>query len=85
MEYCNGGNLEELIDSRKQLNKKLEVWQVKKIALDIAKGLNFIHQKNLVHMDIKPDNIFRYVFIYYKCYHLEIQDRLRTCRMSKFI
>ena len=59
MEYCNGGNLEELIESRKQLNKQLEIWQVKKIALDIAKGLSFIHQKNLVHMDIKPDNIFR--------------------------
>lgn len=59
MEYCNGGNLEELIESRKQLNKQLEIWKVKKIALDVAKGLNFIHQKNLVHMDIKPDNIFR--------------------------
>ena len=59
MEYCNGGNLEELIESRNQSNKQPEIWQVKKIALDVAKGLNFIHQKNLVHMDIKPDNIFR--------------------------
>jgi len=64
MEYCNGGNLEELIESRKQLNKQLEIWQVKKIALDVAKGLNFIHQKNLVHMDIKPDNIFRLVIFH---------------------
>ena len=64
MEYCNGGNLEELIESRKQSNKQLEIWQVKKIALDVAKGLNFIHQKNLVHMDIKPDNIFRLVIFH---------------------
>ncbi|KAI5055765.1 hypothetical protein GOP47_0029286 [Adiantum capillus-veneris] len=28
-----------------------------KIALDVAKGLAFLHQSNLVHMDVKPQNI----------------------------
>jgi wee1-like protein kinase len=31
---------------------------LRKILLHIANGLTFIHTKNLVHLDIKPDNIF---------------------------
>lgn len=31
---------------------------LRKILLHIANGLAFIHAKNLVHLDIKPDNIF---------------------------
>ena len=31
---------------------------LRKILLHIASGLAFIHAKNLVHLDIKPDNIF---------------------------
>ena len=75
MEYCNGGNVQQLIDQaiNSSSDRNIELWQIRKIALDVAKvnftgnkeikpdfkGLNFIHQKGLVHMDIKPDNIFR--------------------------
>ena len=31
---------------------------LRRILLHIANGLAFIHAKNLVHLDIKPDNIF---------------------------
>jgi wee1-like protein kinase len=31
---------------------------LRKILLHIANGLAFIHAKNLVHLDIKPENIF---------------------------
>ncbi|PIE78795.1 MAG: hypothetical protein CSA15_05980 [Candidatus Delongbacteria bacterium] len=51
MEYINGDSLG---DSFMEINdnKKYE------ILLQIARGLNYIHSRRIVHFDIKPDNIF---------------------------
>ena len=56
MEYCNGGTVSDFLDAT---DKPMEKWQVKQMISEISNGLNFIHSKELVHMDIKPDNIFR--------------------------
>merc|ERR1712136_70058 len=52
MDYCPDGNLEDFI-RKPQLNNCL----IPKIAKDIAHGLQAFHSKNMVHRDIKPDNI----------------------------
>lgn len=51
-EYCNHGSLTHCLD----LFKK-DVLTLLKIAIDIAKGLEFIHSKDYIHFDLKPDNI----------------------------
>ncbi|CAF0762255.1 unnamed protein product [Adineta ricciae] len=57
-EFCNGGNLAERIRDNHHRHCYMEERVLRKILLHIANGLAFIHSKNLVHLDIKPDNIF---------------------------
>ena len=54
----SGGNLAERIRDNHNRHCYMEERVLRKILLHIANGLAFIHSKNLVHLDIKPDNIF---------------------------
>jgi len=53
-----GGNLSERIRDNQHRRCYMDEKCLRKILLHIANGLTFIHTKNLVHLDIKPDNIF---------------------------
>lgn len=56
MEYCENGSLSNfLVENR---NKKLDEWRVWKILVEIATGLKFIHSCDILHLDLKPANIF---------------------------
>ena len=59
MEYCNQGNLAQLVERHEDSGRPISLEKVKQIASDVANGLDFIHNKGLVHNDLKPDNIFR--------------------------
>jgi len=52
MEYIEGKSLKELIQ-----RKEFSIEEVLKISIQIAEGLSRAHQKDIVHRDIKSDNI----------------------------
>ena len=57
LEYCNGGNLSEystyLRDNKKVMNEKT----LQKIIAQISSGLKYLHDHNIIHRDIKLENI----------------------------
>jgi serine/threonine-protein kinase len=53
MEYVDGPSAHELLDRQ----DRLPVGDAVHIALDVARALEHAHSRNIVHRDIKPDNI----------------------------
>ncbi|XP_071895079.1 wee1-like protein kinase 2 isoform X1 [Anas platyrhynchos] len=57
-EHCNGGSLQDaLLENAKRGQYFLEA-ELKEILLQVSMGLKYIHNSGLVHLDIKPSNIF---------------------------
>ena len=54
-EYCNGGSL---LDEIARHREGLSDLDVRNLLLQVAQGLQHIHANDLVHLDIKPGNIF---------------------------
>ncbi|KAF9436357.1 Protein kinase [Entomortierella beljakovae] len=52
MEYMEGGALTDVID-----NNKLSETQIACICLETCKGLQHLHSQNIIHRDIKSDNV----------------------------
>ncbi|KAM9311502.1 wee1-like protein kinase 2 [Gastrophryne carolinensis] len=57
-EYCNGGSLQDLIMENKKSGHLVMEQELKEVLLQVSMGLKYIHGSGLVHMDIKPSNIF---------------------------
>ena len=53
MPYCEGGELTQLINSNNYLSEK----RIKEIFIQIVEGVKFIHNNNVIHRDLKPNNI----------------------------
>lgn len=52
MEYMDGGQLTDIID-----NNTLHEDQIAAISLETCKGLEHLHSKNIIHRDIKSENV----------------------------
>ncbi|XP_007896861.2 wee1-like protein kinase 2-A [Callorhinchus milii] len=57
-EYCNGGSLADVVMENLQKGTSLSEGELKEILLQVSMGLKYIHNSGLVHMDVKPSNIF---------------------------
>ena len=55
MEYCGGGDLRTYI---KKLKQPLPEDQVMFWFKQMVSGINYIHERKILHRDLKPDNIF---------------------------
>eukprot|EP00079_Xenopus_tropicalis_P039539 XP_017953310.1 PREDICTED: protein kinase C theta type-like [Xenopus tropicalis] len=53
MEYLAGGNLEDYLKQRRQL----DINTIRFLAAEIICGLQFLHSRGFIHRDIKPANI----------------------------
>ncbi|CAH1250597.1 WEE1 [Branchiostoma lanceolatum] len=57
-EYCNGGSLADDLTASPNHGRTFSECELKEVLVQVAQGLKYIHSQNLVHMDIKPSNIF---------------------------
>jgi wee1-like protein kinase len=57
-EYCNGGSLADAIINLQKEKKHFTEVELLRLLQHVAEGLGYIHSMQLVHMDIKPGNIF---------------------------
>ncbi|XP_034947504.1 wee1-like protein kinase [Chelonus insularis] len=57
-EYCNGGSLADAIINLEKEKRTFSEAELRQLLLHVAEGLRYIHSMQLVHMDIKPGNIF---------------------------
>lgn len=53
LEYVKGKDLKKLLEEK----GKLDVFEACKIAFDVAKALEYAHNKRILHCDLKPSNI----------------------------
>lgn len=59
-EYCDGGTLHTAIQEQRFWDKQVGqplLPQILAIASDIAAGCAYIHSKQIIHGDLKPDNV----------------------------
>ncbi|KAJ0253767.1 Protein kinase domain-containing protein [Hirschfeldia incana] len=54
LEYCSGKTIADLIEGN---HGELLESEAKVFARDVLSGLGYIHDRNIVHCDIKPDNL----------------------------
>ncbi|KAJ3433050.1 membrane-associated tyrosine- and threonine-specific cdc2-inhibitory kinase [Anaeramoeba flamelloides] len=55
--FCEGGNLDQFILSSIKQNTRIHTFKIYEILTDILLGIELLHLNELIHMDIKPENI----------------------------
>ena len=53
LEYCPGGTLDERLNT-----ELLDLEYASHLILDVAKGLEYTHNRQVLHRDVKPANVF---------------------------
>uniref|UniRef100_A0A2K6DHI2 non-specific protein-tyrosine kinase n=1 Tax=Macaca nemestrina TaxID=9545 RepID=A0A2K6DHI2_MACNE len=58
LRYRDGGSLADAISENYRIMSYFKEAELKDLLLQVGRGLRYIHSMSLVHMDIKPSNIF---------------------------
>lgn len=58
MEFCEGGDLKKQIDSVYYDKRTYTKHEILEVLIQICEGLNYLHNRNIIHRDIKSQNIF---------------------------
>ena len=53
-EYMPGGNIYDFLHKQ---NNFLELHKILRFAIDISKGMDYLHQNNIIHRDLKSANL----------------------------
>ncbi|MEM7110901.1 MAG: protein kinase [Chloroflexota bacterium] len=57
MEFVDGRTLKQIIRAYKKQGKIMPVGEALQLAIQICSGIGYAHRSNLVHCDVKPQNI----------------------------
>ncbi|KAG5360314.1 MAP kinase kinase MKK1/SSP32 [Yarrowia sp. B02] len=57
MEYCGGGSLDAIYKRVKERGGRIGEKVLGKVAEGVLKGLSYLHERRIIHRDIKPQNI----------------------------
>jgi serine/threonine protein kinase len=58
MQLLEGETLREWIERSSKVDKRSRLKGAMDLAIQITRGLEAAHQKNIIHRDVKPENIF---------------------------
>ncbi len=56
-EYTEGKTLQEVINEHLKKKEKIKEAEIKRIFLKLAKGIQYIHHRNIVHRELKPSKV----------------------------
>ena len=57
-ELCENGNLAFFLEEYGRLHEVLDEARVWKILNEVSAGVHFLHERNVIHLDLKPANVF---------------------------
>ncbi|RUS72915.1 hypothetical protein EGW08_019311 [Elysia chlorotica] len=60
LEYCEGGSLHHMLDSPQHVYGLQEAEFIK-VLTHVSAGIQYLRHENVIHRDIKPGNIMRYI------------------------
>ncbi|XP_028410870.1 serine/threonine-protein kinase TBK1-like [Dendronephthya gigantea] len=60
MEYCSGGSLHSMLDKPENAFG-FDENDFKQVAFDVVSGMKYLNDNSMIHRDIKPGNILRYI------------------------